>query len=73
MTDEQMNELREQIKVMQQTLLEVSHAQHAGSDWYTRGENGLYQQVAMWVQRGQTAVNKATEILTPNVELMGSD
>ena len=68
MTDENINELREQIKVLQQTLSEVSHAQINGPSWYTRGENGLYQQVAMWVRRGQDAINKATEILSPNAE-----
>jgi len=72
MTDEQINELREQIKVLQQTLMEVSHAQRNGSSWYTRGENGLYQQVSMWLRRGQDAINKATEILTPNHKITGA-
>jgi hypothetical protein len=50
--------IEEQVKVLQQTLLEVAHAQQCGSSWYTKGEAGLYDQVSMWVRRGQTAINE---------------
>ena len=46
----------EQIKTIQQTFMEVAHAQHNGSAWYTKGDSGLYQQVSMWLGRGQAAL-----------------
>ena len=47
----------EQIKTIQQTFMEVAHAQHNGSAWYTKGDSGLYQQVSMWLGRGQAALD----------------
>lgn len=57
------SELREQMKVINQMILEVAHAQNAGPDWYSRGENGLRAQVRMWVERGHIAANKINEML----------
>jgi hypothetical protein len=45
------------IDVLRQTLLEVAHAQQSGAGWYTKGHNGLYQQVALWVRKGTDAIN----------------
>ena len=59
------NRVIEQVKVLEQTILEVAHAQQCGADWYTKGENGLYAQVAMWVQRGQTAINEIKDLAPP--------
>lgn len=50
--------IEEQVKVLQQTLLEVSHAQQCGAEWYTKGEAGLFSQVSMWIRRGQTAIDE---------------
>ncbi len=55
--------IEEQVKVLRQTLLEVSAAQQCGSRWYTRGEGGLYQQISMWVRRGQDAINEIDKII----------
>jgi DNA repair exonuclease SbcCD ATPase subunit len=52
------DELHAAIKTANQALFEVAHAQHNGPEWYTRGESGLRQQVAMWVQRGLEAIAK---------------
>jgi hypothetical protein len=52
----------ESFVVLQQTLLEVSHAQQNGSDWYTKGSSGLYQQVSMWIGKGQEAINRIKEL-----------
>lgn len=52
---------RVSIKTIRQTLLEVAHAQQCGSEWYTKGSQGLYQQVSMWVRRGTEAVKKVEE------------
>lgn len=52
------DELHAAIKTANQALLEVAHAQYNGPEWYTRGESGLRQQVAMWVQRGLEAIAK---------------
>lgn len=41
-----------------QALLEVKHAQEVGANWYTKGSEGLYQQVSMWVRRGMAAIVK---------------
>jgi uncharacterized protein YoxC len=55
----EIDRLNAALDVLQQTLLEVSHAQQCGADWYTKGASGLRQQVAMWVHKGQTAINSA--------------
>ena len=48
-------EMRARLAVAHQALLEVRHAQECGPSWYTRGEDGLYQQVSMWVRKGLEA------------------
>ena len=63
MEDKAKTELQEQINILQQAIMEVRHAQHNGSAWYTKGEGGLFQQVSMWVSKGQDAIIKANEIL----------
>jgi hypothetical protein len=50
---------RAAIKVAYQALLEFSHAQESGPGWYTRGQNGMYAQVRMWLDRGLEAVRGA--------------
>jgi len=47
--------LRAALKVMHQALLEFSHARNCGPSWYTRGYDGMYAQVHMWLQRGLAA------------------
>jgi DNA repair exonuclease SbcCD ATPase subunit len=42
-----------------QMILEVAHAQRNGSDWYTKGESGLYRQVSMWIRKASDAINDA--------------
>jgi hypothetical protein len=44
------------ITVAHQALIEVSNAQSIGPWWYTKGEKGLYQQVAMWVGRALESI-----------------
>jgi hypothetical protein len=63
MNSAEIEQLREQISTMRQALMEVSHAQSMGSDWYTRGSSGLYQQVSMWVRRGKDAATAAEKII----------
>lgn len=53
----------EQIKILRQMLLEVHHAQTAGPGWYTRGEDGLYQQVSMWIEKSRGALDKLSNEL----------
>jgi hypothetical protein len=48
--------LPEKLTTIEQTFLEVRHAQHNGPGWYTKGEPGLYSQVRMWLGRGSEAV-----------------
>lgn len=57
---ETIEQLEAALKVCQQLILEVSHAQRNGSDWYTRADVGLYQQVSMWIGKAQTAINDTT-------------
>jgi len=52
----------ESIDTIKQTLLEVKHAQYSGSDWYTRGERGLFQQVRLHLDKADKAI-KELEIL----------
>lgn len=51
------SDFKEHLSTIKQAFLEVAHAQYNGSAWYTRGESGLYQQVAMWVRKGNAAVD----------------
>lgn len=50
------SEVEAALRAARQALLEVRHAQQTGASWYTRGERGLYDQVAMWVRRGLEAI-----------------
>ena len=52
-------EARAALKVAHQSLIEFRHAQECGPSWYTRGERGMYQQVALWLRRGMEAVQSA--------------
>jgi hypothetical protein len=67
-------ELEEKINILQQAILEFAHARSCGPDWYTRGESGMYQQVGLWIDRGQEAVNDAKQIireLNPSAAIEG--
>jgi hypothetical protein len=55
----EITQLREALKVAQQALLEVRHAQDAGPSWYTKGGAGLYMQVHVWLRKGLQAVTRA--------------
>jgi hypothetical protein len=57
--DEEIRELRAALKVAQQALLEFNHAQECGPRWYTRGEDGMYAQVHMWLRKGLESVRAA--------------
>lgn len=57
-TLEREKNLEECLKEVEQALREVQHAQAVGANWYTNGEDGLYKQVLMWVQRGFKALEK---------------
>lgn len=62
MSDDEVREiekLRTALKVAQQALIEFSHAQECGPKWYTRGEDGMYRQVHMWLRKGLDAVRDA--------------
>ena len=50
--------IKKQVKVLQQMVMEVSHAQQKGPGWYTRGTDGMFQQVQMWIGRGQAAIDE---------------
>jgi hypothetical protein len=52
------------LKVAYQALLETRHAQDVGSNWYTKGESGLYRQVDMWVRKGMAAIAKVCPEIT---------
>jgi hypothetical protein len=56
---DEIEQLRAALKVAQQSLVEFSHAQEVGPSWYTRGANGMYQQVSLWLRRGLEAVQGA--------------
>lgn len=48
--------LIEALKVVDQFVLEVQHAQEAGARWYTRGENGLRAQIQLWLGKARAAI-----------------
>lgn len=52
-------ELIESLRIAEQALLEVAHAQANGPSWYTRGESGMRAQVDMWVRKGLDATGSA--------------
>lgn len=58
-----LDETQEPLKTIRQALAEVAHAQSAGAHWYTRGVDGLYKQVYMWVSRGVDAVSSIEKII----------
>ena len=49
-------ELEGALGVCRQFRLEVAHAMECGPGWYTRGENGLRQQIHMWIDRAGKAL-----------------
>ena len=55
----EVGQLRAALKVARQAILEFSHAQECGPKWYTRGEDGMYRQVHMWLRKGLNAVREA--------------
>jgi hypothetical protein len=54
------DKLNHVIKVQAQALAEVRHAQDSGSQWYTRGADGLFMQVRMWLDKASEAHAKLT-------------
>ena len=63
MIDQEKAALKEHIKTLEQTVREVNHAQQSGPWWYTKGEMGLYQQVAMWLQKAEKALIEIDKLL----------
>lgn len=55
----EIEKLRAALKVAQQSLIEVNHAQEAGPTWFTHRESALYRQVNHWLRRGLEAVKDA--------------
>ena len=47
--------------VCRQFRLEVAHAMECGPGWYTRGEDGLRQQIRMWIDRAGKALQALGE------------
>jgi hypothetical protein len=54
---DEISKLRGALKITHQSLLEFNHAQESGPRWYTRGEDGMYAQVYMWLHKGLEAIN----------------
>ncbi len=61
--------IREALVDINQALLEVSHAYRNGPTWYTKGEDGLRQQVSMWLSRGFDALKRIDENLPDDYKL----
>ena len=57
--DAELAQLREALEVANQLVIEVNHAYTQGPEWYTRGESGLRQQVAMWIDKASKAIQEA--------------
>jgi hypothetical protein len=55
----EISNLRAALKVAQDAILQFSHAQEQGPRWFTRGADGMYQHVHMWLRRGLEAVQDA--------------
>ena len=53
--------LKDRLKIANQGFLEIAHAQECGPGWYTRGLNGMWQHVYMWVRRGLEATEPPQE------------
>lgn len=56
------------LETLQTAIREVQHAQSCGANWYTRGEKGLYMQVAMWCRKGSSAAQEALAIMRKEPE-----
>ena len=61
--------LRESLSELNQTLLEIAHAQRNGPQWYTKGEDGMHQQVSMWLSRGFDALKRIDKTLPDDYKL----
>ena len=48
--------VREELKTINQAILEVAHAQQSGAEWYTKGSSGLYQQVRLWIGKASDSI-----------------
>ena len=57
-------QLEAALKVCHQALIETAHAQDVGASWYTRGADGLYRQVHMWVRKGLDAIKACSSVET---------
>ena len=64
MEETQIKELQESIAILNQVLLELQHARLNGPGWYTKGEDGMYEQTGMWLQKGFKAIDKAREVMS---------
>ena len=53
---DEVRELKAVLEVLTQTVYEVDHAQRKGSEWYTKGSSGLYQQVRLWLDKSFVAI-----------------
>lgn len=59
--DLEIERLRPALQTARQATIEFRHAQQSGPGWYTRGKDGMYGQVHMWLQRGMNAIAEALE------------
>jgi len=57
------SDLIEAIKVLDQTVREVRHAQQCGARWYTKGDDGLFQQVRLHLDRADKALKSIESVL----------
>ena len=59
---EEIEDLKSRLKIAHQAILEFSAAQERGPGWYTRGRDGMYAQVRMWITKGFNATNLEREV-----------
>ncbi len=57
------NTLSEVIKILEQTVMEVRHAQQSGARWYTKGDDGLFQQVRLHLDRADKSIKSVSDLV----------
>lgn len=51
--------LKEALSVCEQAIIEFSAAQERGPGWYTRGVDGMYAQIRLWLGKAFDAIREA--------------
>jgi hypothetical protein len=61
------DDLVEVIKKCHQLVLEISHAQQSGRDWYTKGDSGIFQIIYHHREKAGKAIESVSSAIYPEI------